>query len=175
MEYTLHSFLFQTVWPATSQATKNLTFIPMKSKFALIALLTGFAIAIAAPTVHAQDTGSKKPAATKSAKPKLSKEEQSLARLTKTYNLTADQQVKVKALLDEQSAALAAAKADTGADAKAQGQKIKAINNKFNKDLNALLTPEQLEQKKKAEAERRAAREKEKEAKTKKASAGQTE
>ncbi|RRJ94921.1 hypothetical protein Ga0100231_011900 [Opitutaceae bacterium TAV4] len=140
----------------------------MKSKFALIALLTGFVVALAAPALQAQDTGSKpKPAATKS---KASPEERRLAQFSKDYNLTPAQQEQTKALLAQQAADLAAVKADTTLDKKAQGQKTRAINATFSKGFTALLTPEQREVKKKLDAERAA---KAKAAKEAKEAAGQ--
>lgn len=128
----------------------------MKTKFALLAILTGFVVALAAPAVQAQDAGAKKPAAAKTSDSKASPEERRLQQLTKAYSLTPAQQEQTKALIAQQSADLAAVKADTSLDKKAQGQKNRAISAAFSKSFTAILTPEQQEIQKKLAAERAA-------------------
>ena len=124
----------------------------MKKHLALSAAL--FAVILMASSAIAQDTtstaGTPPTAPAKAAKKGKSsgggaagKADADLAVLTKELALTDDQQAKIKPILADQSAKIRASKrASTGSadDAKA---KPKAIREDANKQINALLTPDQ--------------------------------
>ncbi|MDR1279267.1 MAG: hypothetical protein LBK99_00400 [Opitutaceae bacterium] len=130
----------------------------MKTKLALLALVTGLAMALVAPLATAQTSdGSrpKKPAAT-ATKAKADPIQKRLDQLTKDYQLDEAQQAKVKTILAEQAAARKAIDADDSLDKAARAKKVRALGTETGKKITALLTPEQLEIQKKLREERAA-------------------
>jgi Spy/CpxP family protein refolding chaperone len=66
-----------------------------------------------------------------------------LAELTKTLNLTEDQQAKIKPILTDQSAKIRAEKKGASITAEEAKEKHKEIRNTANREIRDLLTPDQ--------------------------------
>jgi hypothetical protein len=118
----------------------------MKKHLALFA--AAFAIGLVASSAIAQDTTTPTtPTTTKKAKSggaSANKAASDLAALTTTLSLTDDQQARIKPiLLDEASKLHGGKKAAAGPDADAAKAKNKAIRDDTNKQIRALLTPDQ--------------------------------
>jgi len=125
----------------------------MKKHLALSAAI--LATALMASTAFAQDTTTSAAttpatATTPAKKAKGSggaaaaKADKELAELTQTLTLTNDQQAKIKPILaDEASKIHGGKKAAAGPDADAAKARNKAIRDDANKQINALLTPDQ--------------------------------
>ncbi|OAM86932.1 glycoside hydrolase [Termitidicoccus mucosus] len=66
-----------------------------------------------------------------------------LEELDRDYSLSAGQKKQIQALLEKQSADIAAAQSDTSLHQAAKNEKINRINKGFNQELSGLFTPEQ--------------------------------
>ncbi|EIP98632.1 hypothetical protein OpiT1DRAFT_03093 [Opitutaceae bacterium TAV1] len=116
----------------------------MKTKLALLSLVTGLAMALVAPLATAQASGGtkpKKPAAAASAK--ADPVQKRLDQFVSTYQLDAAQQAKVKAILTDEAAAIKALDADL--DKAERKKQVDALRKETNAKIVALFTPAQLE------------------------------
>lgn len=106
----------------------------------LPALVLGAAIAIS-PALRAQDAAaSPKPAASAPGEGRKDPVE----RLTKVLDLTPDQQTKIKPILEERRTKMKALKDDTSLTADQRKAKGLEIFEASNKDIKAILTPDQV-------------------------------
>ncbi|RYY13192.1 MAG: hypothetical protein EOO36_16245 [Cytophagaceae bacterium] len=113
----------------------------MKKSFALLA-----ALALTTAAAHAQTatTAQTAPMADRGAPRSPEQQAQNQAqRLAKELNLTADQQAKVQQLMITQRQESQAAIQSANGDRRAMGQAMRAGRDKFNGQLQQILTPEQ--------------------------------
>jgi len=127
----------------------------MKNAFFLLA-----ALALTSAAAHAQTTPTPAaPATPLSGRPVRSPEQQAegqAQRLAKELNLTADQQTKVQQLMAAQRQETQAAIQQAGGNRRAMGQAMRAGRDKFNGQLQTVLTADQYTKYQQIMTERRA-------------------
>ncbi|QYM78659.1 Spy/CpxP family protein refolding chaperone [Horticoccus luteus] len=115
----------------------------MKTSPKLMLLIAALGLAPMAPLVQAQDNPAPAPAADQDAHPARHARPDRLKMLTEKLDLTADQQAKVKAVLDDGAKQQKALHADENTPRAEKRDKALEIMLNTKKQIRALLTPDQ--------------------------------
>lgn len=113
----------------------------MKTKYTLLAVLTGFALAISSAALRAADDG--KPAGKPGKPPAGQSAEARIEKLKTDLNLTDEQTTKIKAVLFDEATAMKALREDESLDRKAKREKMMDLRKSSREKVEAILTPEQ--------------------------------
>ncbi|RRJ94922.1 hypothetical protein Ga0100231_011905 [Opitutaceae bacterium TAV4] len=124
----------------------------MKTKYTLLAVLTGFALAISSAALRAGDD---KPSGKPGKPPAGQSAEARLEKLKTDLDLTDDQTTKIKAILFDEAAALKALRDDTSLDRKDKREKMMELRKTYREKTEAVLTAEQKAKFEKLLSERR--------------------
>ncbi|AHF90595.1 hypothetical protein OPIT5_10675 [Opitutaceae bacterium TAV5] len=115
----------------------------MKTKLALLSLVTGLAMALVAPLAPAQTSDGAKPKKPAASSTRADPVQKRLDQFVSTYQPDAAQQAKVKTILTDEAAAIKALDADL--DKAERKKQVDALRKETNAKIVALLTPAQLE------------------------------
>lgn len=123
---------------------------PMKTKYTLVAVLAGFALAISSAALRASDDAPPPPPPSKG-----QSAEARIEKLKTELGLTDEQTTKIKAILFDETAALKALRDDSSVDRKDKREKMMELRKTYREKIEAVLTAEQKAKFEKLASERR--------------------
>lgn len=116
-----------------------------KSRWSILTILVVLTAGLlfASQSYPAPQTSAPPQGSAMGAHPDASSPEAHLQMLSEKLNLTADQKVKLKPILEEQAQQMKAVREDASLSPEQQKAKMKTIHESFHGQFNAVLTPEQ--------------------------------